>query len=98
CEVAAAEHFAQQGIAALVGAAELDAPAVDQGGVLLAGGGTEPAWHYAFGHGLHSLFHDGSGALLPAIRGADYRAGVGEGGGQQLVGLAAQTWRAYCAA
>src|SRR5690606_28424105 len=77
-------------IAALVGTAELDAPACDQSGVLLAGSGAEPARHYAFGHGLQSLFHDGSGALLPAIRGTDHRAGVGQGGGQQLVSVLAQ--------
>src|SRR5690606_35407636 len=89
-EVAAGEHFAEQGVAALVGAAELDAPAGYQCGVLFAGAWAKPAGYDAFGHGLQSLFHDGSGALLPAIRGADYRAGVGQGGGQQLVSVLAQ--------
>src|SRR5690606_30764637 len=76
--------------AALVGASELEAPAVDQGGALLAGGWAEPARHYAFGPALQSLFHDASGASRAAIRGADHRAGVGQGGGQQLVSVLVQ--------
>src|SRR5690606_37022839 len=83
-------HFAQQGVAALVGAAELDAPARYQSWILFAGGRAEPAGYDAFGHGLQSLFHDVGGALQPAVGGADDRAGVGQGGGQQSVGMLAQ--------
>src|SRR5690554_2508004 len=82
-----AQHLTQLGVGLSITAPHLGAPAILEGWFRCKTGWGKPAWYDLLGHCHQAFLADAPGAGVPKLGIADHRPSIGQGGGEQPLGM-----------